>query len=233
MSKKDRKFQETGRVRQMVRRIVLPLVSVILLIVFLRWLLSPAGAVGESVPIQGRDHIKVGESHPPYNSNPPTSGPHYENPVSAGVYESEYPDEALIHSLEHGYVIVSYNCGVRESGMMNQESRVGFLSLVNSSVSGGSIALAHGDENTATPSFEASSAASTQDDDCHQLVDSLRALAEKLRLWKLIVVPRSQNDTRLALTAWGRIDKFGALEPKRIERFVKLYRDQGPEKTKD
>ena len=31
---------------------------------------------GEEIPIMGRDHINVGDPHEPYNSNPPTSGPH-------------------------------------------------------------------------------------------------------------------------------------------------------------
>ncbi len=64
--------------------------------------------VGESFPIVSREHIAIGASHTPYNSNPPTSGPHYEQPAEWGVYQTELPDEQLIHNLEHGGIWISY-----------------------------------------------------------------------------------------------------------------------------
>ena len=59
---------------------------------------------------QGADHISVGDSHAPYNSNPPTSGPHYASPLPVRVYTAGdiTPDEALVHNLEHGHVWISY-----------------------------------------------------------------------------------------------------------------------------
>lgn len=64
---------------------------------------------GQSYEIVGREHITQGQQHKAYNSNPPTSGPHDgSQTVPAGIYESIFPDEALVHSLEHGAVIVSY-----------------------------------------------------------------------------------------------------------------------------
>lgn len=57
---------------------------------------------------QGRDHIDVGAPHSAYNSNPPTSGGHYEEWETKGVYKQQQPDEGLIHNLEHGYVWISY-----------------------------------------------------------------------------------------------------------------------------
>lgn len=75
-------------------------------------LFSPAetttGSLGEVYPIQGREHIPVGASHPPYGSNPPTSGPHYERPADWGVYPQQLPDETLVHNLEHGGIWISY-----------------------------------------------------------------------------------------------------------------------------
>jgi hypothetical protein len=65
---------------------------------------------GVSVPQMGREHIQVGDPHEPYNTDPPTSGPHYAQPVSAGFYDVATPDENLVHNLEHGYVVISYNC---------------------------------------------------------------------------------------------------------------------------
>lgn len=68
-----------------------------------------AEQIGESFPNLGQDHIKVGESHIPYNSNPPTSGPHYLQPADWGVYQNSLPDEQLVHNLEHGGIWISYN----------------------------------------------------------------------------------------------------------------------------
>jgi len=65
---------------------------------------------GVSVPIMGAQHIQVGEQHEPYNSDPPTSGPHYLQPAQAGFYDEALPDEQLVHNLEHGYVVIWYNC---------------------------------------------------------------------------------------------------------------------------
>ncbi len=64
---------------------------------------------GQSVPSQGRAHIAVDDPHEPYNSDPPTSGPHAGR-VEEGFYDDAPPDEQLVHNLEHGYVIISYNC---------------------------------------------------------------------------------------------------------------------------
>jgi hypothetical protein len=71
---------------------------------------ASANAPGERIPIQGQEHIEVGASHPPYNSDPPTSGWHYAEPAAAGYYDAPQPDEQLIHNLEHGHIWIAYDC---------------------------------------------------------------------------------------------------------------------------
>jgi hypothetical protein len=71
---------------------------------------APA-APGEHFPAQTRDHIAVGAPHPAYNSDPPTGGWHYDTPWKPGFYEQPVADEYLVHNLEHGYVVISYDCG--------------------------------------------------------------------------------------------------------------------------
>ena len=65
---------------------------------------------GEGVLIQGQQHIQPGQSHPAYNSDPPTSGWHYDQPARAGFYETPLSDEQMVHNLEHGHVAISYDC---------------------------------------------------------------------------------------------------------------------------
>lgn len=62
--------------------------------------------------IVGREHIESGTPGGNYNSDPPTSGPHWNGPANKGVYDKEFPDEQLIHNLEHGYIWISYKPGV-------------------------------------------------------------------------------------------------------------------------
>lgn len=67
-----------------------------------------AEALGEQYSDQGQQHITAGETHPRYNSNPPTSGWHYAQPADWGMYSEELPDEQVVHNLEHGGIWISY-----------------------------------------------------------------------------------------------------------------------------
>lgn len=67
------------------------------------------GDLSTAVALLPASHIAIGATHDPYNSNPPTSGPHYEVPAKAGFREEPIADEHLVHSLEHGLVWISYH----------------------------------------------------------------------------------------------------------------------------
>jgi len=41
-----------------------------------------------------------------YNTNPPTTGRHYEIPADDGIYGQAPQDEQLVHNMEHGRVII-------------------------------------------------------------------------------------------------------------------------------
>lgn len=77
-------------------------------------------AAGEAVPIMPSSrHIPVGEDPGPFNSDPPTSGPHYDAPLDAGLYHQAtaadmgpYPTGYLVNNLEHGCVVFWYNCEI-------------------------------------------------------------------------------------------------------------------------
>ena len=58
----------------------------------------------------GNEHIESLDAlHKPYNSNPPTSGPHMGNIAPWGISTEIIPDELQVHNLEDGGVIIQYN----------------------------------------------------------------------------------------------------------------------------
>jgi hypothetical protein len=175
---------------------------------------------GEFFSDLGRDHVPLGTVSE-YNSNPPTSGPHYEEWTKAGIYDEPLDDRNLIHSLEHGYIIVSYNCNVPET----QDKSWKFPSFT-----------AHAQtpevaESSSTPSASVDISHWQDDASCKSLVSDLTKLSEEVRLNRLIIIPRPNLDKRIALTAWTRLDKFNTFDKNRIKTFVNAYRNKGPEQT--
>ncbi len=70
---------------------------------------------GEAVETMGNEHIaSVDAEHEPYNSNPPTSGPHTGELAPWGVNTDPVPDERQIHNLEDGGVIIQYGDGISQ-----------------------------------------------------------------------------------------------------------------------
>lgn len=111
--------------KQKIERVIYGAIGLAVLVAFafFGWNLF-APKPGESVPTQGQEHIQVGDSHPPYNSDPPTSGPHA-GAVRADFYNEAPPDENLVHNLEHGYVILWYNCStLDEAGCQGLKSQI-------------------------------------------------------------------------------------------------------------
>ncbi|MBI2596100.1 DUF3105 domain-containing protein [Candidatus Daviesbacteria bacterium] len=85
------------------------------------WLLTVQGAKEQaklSKPLMGDEIADLGRNHVPdgtqlqYNSNPPTSGPHYARSQPGGIYDQPVPDGNLIHGMEHGAVILWYKLDI-------------------------------------------------------------------------------------------------------------------------
>ncbi len=75
-------------------------------------LLNPNRGVGPLLAFadQGHTHIAPGEPHPPYNSDPATSGWHREEWAPAHVMTTSVASEVSVHLLEHGNVGIFYDC---------------------------------------------------------------------------------------------------------------------------
>jgi uncharacterized protein DUF3105 len=64
-----------------------------------------AGCELKSFPIEGRTHVTGTVK---YKTNPPTSGNHNPVPAEDGAYTEAPGTEHLVHSLEHGRIIVQF-----------------------------------------------------------------------------------------------------------------------------
>ncbi len=124
-------------------------VVVIALLVFGTYMLikgsAPEGEdFSRAVPVlASRDHIPVGfESSAEYNSNPPTSGPHYGTPARPGFRENLIEDRYLIHSLEHGLVLISYHPRIGEEAEKLRDVTGAFTVVVQRDANNEDIALA-------------------------------------------------------------------------------------------
>jgi hypothetical protein len=58
---------------------------------------------------EGRNHIAAG-TKTNYQTNPPTSGDHYPTWSNYGIFKNPLPDGLVVHNMEHGGVIIYYDC---------------------------------------------------------------------------------------------------------------------------
>lgn len=73
--------------------------------------------LGEEMVSETGIHVDVGTVLE-FETNPPNSGVHFNEPLPAGFYETndeivlelQQPEGHIVHSLEHGYVAIWYNC---------------------------------------------------------------------------------------------------------------------------
>ena len=199
---------------------------------------------GETVVDMGRQHVTdiFGVN---YNSNPPTSGSHFAVWAKSGVYDRFISDGYLLHSMEHGYVVIWYDCDklgtssiIRQVSAHDEPAKEstdsGELFTTESQAS-----LMHmkvtpqGEMSWFTPEnppeVEVELPESFKSESCKNLVSQLSEFIKVAK--RVIVVPRQNLDTVVALTAWGRIDKLNGVDKERIETFIKAYHNRGPEQT--
>jgi hypothetical protein len=66
---------------------------------------------GSAVPSLGNAHLQSPDDpHVPYNSDPPTSGPHLGYIAPWGIHTKPIPKELQVHNLEDGGILVQYCC---------------------------------------------------------------------------------------------------------------------------
>jgi hypothetical protein len=71
----------------------------------------PAEGIGTSLPCEAFCHLAYSAPTNNYSTNPPASGPHYPSPEHVlGEHTSPVPRGRYVHSMEHGAIILAYNC---------------------------------------------------------------------------------------------------------------------------
>ncbi len=73
-----------------------------------------------------------------------------------------------------------------------------------------------GSQNQATPSAAAQ-------DECKKLVENLSSIVKKYSD-KVLMAPYPKLDTKIALTAWTRIDTLSDFDEERIQKFIKAFK---------
>jgi hypothetical protein len=70
--------------------------------------LREAGCSFKTLPNQGEGHIQSLEQQVKYNSFPPTSGTHFQEPAIFNAYDEPVEQKLGVHNLEHGGVLIQY-----------------------------------------------------------------------------------------------------------------------------
>lgn len=131
---------------------------------------AQADLPGQKFPDQGNLHVQtLTDPHEPYNSTPPTSGPHLPYIAPWGIHTRPIPNELQVHNLEDGGVVIQYNC------------------------------------------------------DCPDVVSKLSDIVRRYPT-QVVLAPYPTMPSRIALTAWTRLDTMDRVDEARIERFIRAYR---------
>jgi hypothetical protein len=131
----------------------------------------------ETFPNEGQEHVPVGTVIV-YQTDPPTSGPHYPDPEPGGFYTQEIAAGFLVHSMEHGAVIIYYSPAVTADQLAHLQD----------------LANQH-------PGIFA----------------------------QVVVVPRNDATYPIILTAWTHRLRLTTYDASRIDGFLTLFLNKGPE----
>lgn len=179
----------------------------------------------KTIKDMGREHVPsiAGVNYP---SNPPTSGPHFAVWAKRGVYKEVLSDGYLIHSLEHGYVVLSYNCGPKASSSGSLSYKEGDpLTKLNFTPKGQMTFFTPDD----APKSEVTLPSDFNSSSCQTLVNKLAGFLKDFQ--RVIIVPRPNLDSLIALSAWDKLDKLNVYDGKRIASFLEEFHNKGPEQT--
>jgi hypothetical protein len=74
---------------------------------------GPCNAVVQEHAMEGRNHVAIC-SYVDYLTKPPNSGNHYPIWLAYKSYATPMPQGFWVHNLEHGSIVLSYNCALND-----------------------------------------------------------------------------------------------------------------------
>lgn len=213
--------------------VVLLLIAGVLFVVWWFWREISKPLPGQQFADLGRDHV-TDISNISYNSSPPTSGAHFPVWAKKGIYDRVISDGYLIHSLEHGYIVISYNCGGEIQNAMATESAKPLTQMKVGGPGAGAMSF-FGPSNAPAPEIDLPGEFGSNA--CKKLAADLWDIGDNYE--RVIVVPRPGMEARIALTAWTRLDTLdpsadsglSATDRESVKNFIDSYHNKGPEKT--
>lgn len=115
LRRQRRQQEKSSRARSRQRETLFVWGGLALIVVVVGFLvfnaLNPSNQPGTAVLDQGNFHLSsADESHTPYNTVPPTSGPHMPSLAAWGISAEAIPDTFQVHNLEDGGVLMQYDC---------------------------------------------------------------------------------------------------------------------------
>jgi hypothetical protein len=161
--------------------------------------------VGQVISEMPHDHVAEG-TKVTYEHNPPTSGCHYnlgagKAPLSHGAYSSEIAPEYWVHNLEHGYIVVLYNC---PSGCDSDFQKLRTWL------------------QTVPPDQALLNAARAQP-------GATQAFINQYTYPKVVIMPDTKMDKKFAAVSWDYYDPMDTLDINEVQRFYDNHVGHSPE----
>jgi hypothetical protein len=156
---------------------------------------KPDGKPGRAVETLGNEHVASPSTpHVPYNTAPPTSGPHLQWVAKWGVHKTPIVRELQVHNLEDGGVSVQYKCDEPCPELVAKVEALAARYRDKAEADRGSMPRPANPERPVRSKYD-----------------------------HLIVAPYPDMQHQIALTAWGRIDSFDGYDEDRIVRFIEAF----------
>jgi len=153
----------------------------------------------ESPPVLVGEHVAIGTDITSWNSNPPSSGQHYPIWAAYQTYTDPVPRGYYVHDLEHGAVVLLYNCA-NDGGSMDASSP---------------------DCQTIINGLKQVSDSLPDDPLCTSAGDGVRV--------RVVTTPDPLITNRVAAAAWGWTYNATCLDIPSLTDFAKAHYGQGTE----
>ena len=171
---------------------------------------GPCDAIEDTPPLLPAIHVAIG-TPVDYDSNPPSSGPHYPIWAAYQAYVVPLDRRYYVHNLEHGAVDLLYNCNVSADGGTEVED----ADVADQDA--GSL----GPCPAVAAQLQAIIDAFPNDPNCDPSSGQPRV--------RFVLTPDPLLDVPVAAAAWGWTYKAQCVDPATLTQFAKAHYDQGPE----